>query len=113
MPCARANCPPTSMNGCAPFPSRPRIALILAGLHTLEEMSQDYQQAFFGSYQNEKVSYLSPDGERQADHLSHARFRGGLRPGGGGRDLCADARPAAADPAHLFGAGGASQPRAV
>jgi hypothetical protein len=36
-----------------------RVALVLAGLHTLDEMSRDYQQAFFSSYVNVKVSYLT------------------------------------------------------
>ncbi len=40
---------------------RPRIALVLAGLHTLDEMSRDYQAAFFGSYVNIPVSYLTPE----------------------------------------------------
>lgn len=37
---------------------QPRLLLILAGLHTLDEMSRDYQQAFFSSYHNVRVSYL-------------------------------------------------------
>lgn len=39
----------------------PRIVLIFAGLHTLDEMSRDYQAAFFDSYVNIRVSYLSPE----------------------------------------------------
>jgi DNA-binding transcriptional ArsR family regulator len=37
---------------------QPRLLLVLAGLHTLDEMSRDYQQAFFSSYHNVRVSYL-------------------------------------------------------
>ncbi len=44
---------------------RDRVALVLAGLHTLDEMSRDYRAAFFGSYVNVRVSYLSrPAAER-------------------------------------------------
>jgi hypothetical protein len=38
---------------------QPRVVLVFAGLHTLDEMSRDYRQAFFGSYINLRVSYLS------------------------------------------------------
>jgi hypothetical protein len=37
----------------------PWLALVLGGLHTLDEMSRDYQQPFYGSYENIPVSYLS------------------------------------------------------
>jgi hypothetical protein len=36
----------------------PWIALVFGGLHTLDEMSRDYQQPFYGSYENICVSYL-------------------------------------------------------
>ncbi|MBN2003242.1 MAG: AAA family ATPase [Anaerolineae bacterium] len=39
---------------------QPRVVLVFAGLHTLDEMSRDYREAFFGSYVNLPVSYLSP-----------------------------------------------------
>ena len=39
----------------------PRIVLVFAGLHTLDEMSRDYQAAFFDSYVNVRVSYLPPE----------------------------------------------------
>lgn len=39
----------------------PWITLVLGGLHTLDEMSRDYQQPFYGSYANVRVSYLSRD----------------------------------------------------
>jgi hypothetical protein len=38
----------------------PRVVTVFAGLHTLDEMSRNYQDAFFGSYVNIRVSYLSP-----------------------------------------------------
>lgn len=38
----------------------PWMALVFGGLHTLDEMSRDYQQPFYGSYENICVSYLSP-----------------------------------------------------
>ncbi len=42
-----------------------KVTLLLAGLHTLDEMSRDYQKPFFNSYINENVSYLGPnDAER-------------------------------------------------
>ena len=37
----------------------PLFAFVLGGLHTLDEMSRDYQQPFYGSYVNIRVSYLS------------------------------------------------------
>lgn len=37
------------------------LTFILGGLHTLDEMSHAYHQAFFGSYRNILVSYLSPE----------------------------------------------------
>jgi len=37
----------------------PWLALVFGGLHTLDEMSRDYQQPFYGSYENIPVSYLS------------------------------------------------------
>jgi hypothetical protein len=43
----------------------PRLALIMAGLHTLDEMSRNYQQAFFDSYRNEKVSFLTLEASTQ------------------------------------------------
>lgn len=39
----------------------PWITLVLGGLHTLDEMSRDYEQPFYGSYENIRVSYLSHD----------------------------------------------------
>jgi AAA+ ATPase superfamily predicted ATPase len=39
----------------------PWLALVFGGLHTLDEMSRDYQQPFYGSYENIPVSYLSYD----------------------------------------------------
>jgi hypothetical protein len=38
----------------------PWLALVFGGLHTLDEMSRDYQQPFYGSYENIPVSYLAP-----------------------------------------------------
>jgi len=38
----------------------PWLALVFGGLHTLDEMSRDYQQPFYGSYENIGVSYLAP-----------------------------------------------------
>lgn len=38
----------------------PWLTLVFGGLHTLDEMSHDYQQPFYGSYVNLNVSYLSP-----------------------------------------------------
>jgi hypothetical protein len=38
----------------------PWLALVFGGLHTLDEMSRDYQQPFYGSYENICVSYLAP-----------------------------------------------------
>jgi hypothetical protein len=38
----------------------PWLTLLFGGLHTLDEMSRDYQQPFYGSYTNIQVSYLSP-----------------------------------------------------
>jgi len=37
----------------------PWLTLVFGGLHTLDEMSRDYQQPFYGSYENIRVSYLS------------------------------------------------------
>ena len=37
----------------------PWITLLFGGLHTLDEMSRDYQQPFFGSYENIHVSFLT------------------------------------------------------
>jgi len=37
----------------------PWLALVFGGLHTLDEMSRDYQQPFYGSYENIRVSYLA------------------------------------------------------
>ncbi|MCP4427253.1 MAG: ATP-binding protein, partial [Chloroflexi bacterium] len=37
------------------------LTFIFGGLHTLEEMSRDYQQPFYNSYVNILVSYLSPE----------------------------------------------------
>jgi|GEM_PF-1893084 len=42
-----------------------RVALVLAGLHTLDEMSRDYRQAFYSSFVNVKVSYLTPEASEQ------------------------------------------------
>ncbi len=39
----------------------PWLTLVLGGLHTLDEMSRDYQQPFYGSYENMRVSYLAHD----------------------------------------------------
>jgi AAA+ ATPase superfamily predicted ATPase len=36
----------------------PGLTLVFGGLHTLDEMSRDYAQPFYGSYTNIKVSYL-------------------------------------------------------
>jgi hypothetical protein len=44
----------------------PWLVLVFGGLHTLDEMSRDYQQPFYGSYENIPVSYLS---HRAARHL--------------------------------------------
>ena len=41
-----------------------RITLVFAGLHTLDEMSRDYQKPFFESYVNIAVPYLSPEESR-------------------------------------------------
>ena len=38
----------------------PWLTLVFGGLHTLDEMSRDYQQPFYGSYENISVSYLAP-----------------------------------------------------
>ena len=40
---------------------RPRLVVVFAGLHTLDEMSRDYREAFFDSYINLPVSYLPPE----------------------------------------------------
>ncbi|MDA0245761.1 MAG: ATP-binding protein [Chloroflexi bacterium] len=42
------------------------LTLVFGGLHTLDEMSRDYQQPFFGSYTNIPVSYL---GQQEAERL--------------------------------------------
>ncbi len=42
------------------------LTLVFGGLHTLDEMSRDYQQPFFGSYTNLHVSYL---GQQEAERL--------------------------------------------
>ena len=39
----------------------PWITVVFGGLHTLDEMSRDYAQPFYGSYQNIVVSYLAPE----------------------------------------------------
>ncbi|MCB8966754.1 MAG: hypothetical protein H6660_07640 [Ardenticatenaceae bacterium] len=39
----------------------PWLTLVFGGLHTLDEMSRDYQQPFYGSYANIRVSYLTHD----------------------------------------------------
>lgn len=39
----------------------PWLTLVFGGLHTLDEMSRDYQQPFYGSYSNIRVSYLAHD----------------------------------------------------
>ncbi len=39
----------------------PWLALVFGGLHRLDEMSRDYQQPFYGSYENIRVSYLAPN----------------------------------------------------
>jgi len=39
----------------------PWLTLVFGGLHTLDEMSRDYVQPFYGSYANIRVSYLSHD----------------------------------------------------
>jgi len=41
--------------------NRPRLAIVLAGLHTLDEMTRDYWSPFFSGARNVKVSYLDPD----------------------------------------------------
>lgn len=40
---------------------QPRVTLVLAGLHTLDEMSRDYREAFYEGYVNVRVSYLPPE----------------------------------------------------
>ncbi len=37
----------------------PWLTIVFAGLHTLDEMSREYQEPFYGSYVNIRVSYLS------------------------------------------------------
>ncbi|MCP4933451.1 MAG: AAA family ATPase [bacterium] len=37
----------------------PWLTLVFGGLHTLDEMSRDYEQPFYGSYTNIPVSYLT------------------------------------------------------
>jgi len=44
---------------------QPRIVLVFAGLHTLDEMSRDYRAAFFGAYVNIRVSYLATEAAEQ------------------------------------------------
>lgn len=39
----------------------PWLTLVFGGLHTLDEMSRDYQQPFYGSYADILVSYLGYD----------------------------------------------------
>jgi len=41
--------------------NRPRLAIVLAGVHTLDEMTRDYWSPFFSGSRNVKVSYLDPD----------------------------------------------------
>ena len=36
------------------------VTIVFGGLHTLDEMTRDYAQPFYGSYRNIAVSYLSP-----------------------------------------------------
>jgi len=43
----------------------PLFTFVLGGLHTLDEMSRDYQQPFYGSYANIRVSYLAPADARR------------------------------------------------
>jgi hypothetical protein len=43
----------------------PWLALVFRGLHTLDEMSRDYQQPFYGSYENIPVSNLSHSAARR------------------------------------------------
>ncbi|MBP7689289.1 MAG: ATP-binding protein [Thermoflexales bacterium] len=38
--------------------NRPRFAIVLAGLHTLDQMTRDYWSPFFNGARNVKVSYL-------------------------------------------------------
>jgi len=40
-------------------PQESWLTLVFGGLHTLDEMSRDYQQPFYGSYENIRVSYLA------------------------------------------------------
>ncbi|MCA9963662.1 MAG: AAA family ATPase [Anaerolineales bacterium] len=40
------------------------LTLVFGGLHTLDEMSRDYQQPFYGSYTNIHVSYLQKNDAR-------------------------------------------------
>ncbi|WP_448595989.1 AAA family ATPase, partial [Thermoflexus hugenholtzii] len=42
-----------------------RVAIVLAGLHTLDEMSRDYRHAFHESYVNLHISYLTPEAAEQ------------------------------------------------
>jgi hypothetical protein len=41
--------------------NRPRFAIVLAGLHTLDQMTRDYWSPFFSGARNVKVGYLDPD----------------------------------------------------
>ena len=43
----------------------PWLTIVFAGLHTLDEMSREYQEPFYGSYANICVSYLSPKTARR------------------------------------------------
>jgi hypothetical protein len=43
----------------------PWITVVFGGLHRLDEMSRDYAQPFYGSYQNIVVSYLAPEDARR------------------------------------------------
>lgn len=42
-----------------------KMAFALAGLHTLDEMTQDYSQPFFASFVNIRVSFMSDKATRQ------------------------------------------------
>ena len=52
-----------------------RVALVLAGLHTLDEMSRDYRHAFHESYVNLHISYLTPEAAEQLITRPTPEFR--------------------------------------
>ncbi len=50
------------------------LALIFAGLHTLEEMGRDYRSAFYGQAEHLRVSYLSYDNAMRLITQPHPDF---------------------------------------